>query len=431
MKLVTFFTVQSFTNNTWLDNKLVQLTSKCQEWWADYKYPTIKVDTYTDLYVPDSEWIVIQTAGDIITERDHLWHKLTTIPDDVGLITHLVWYKTDETPHISLQCIILRTSAISNLNFSPYIKESKSFVRSDTDMHHGDSPYEITHGDTISRMQYGIGTDIINQVLTNGFKVINFDNDWRFGSNTWPVVVPYQVQEILNQFNWPHYPSRGFCFPTVGTNLFAKALEELTIYPNLDPSQIMLIGLLQGIIDLQTTKVINILHWDIVPQTTEASHVITPANGFLGETIALRTGAKKITFYDVNPNNLEFKKSLYNVWNEQDYIRYATTWATERNLITEPKWNSSKEVADEFNFEDIAKNWDYFKSLEVSFVLLDIIQDPDNFASLITDNSLVHTSTILNYYPITHMLYTSNDVDRAIEIISHKIQQTNSTLVQT
>jgi hypothetical protein len=193
----------------------------------------------------------------------------------------------------------------------------------------------------------------------------------------------------------------------------------------------MLIGLLQGIVELQTTKVINILHWDIVPHITEASHVITPANGFLGETIALRTGATKITFYDVNPNNLEFKKSLYASWDKQDYIGYATAWATEHNLITEPKWDSSKEVADEFKFEDIVSNWDYFKSLEVSFVLLDIVQDADKFASLITDDSVVHTSTILNYYPITHMLHTSNDVNYAIETISRKIQETNSTLVQT
>lgn len=431
MKLVTFFTVKTFTNNKWLDNKLVQLTSKCQEWWADYKYPTITVDSYEDLYTPETEWIVIQQAGDVIIERDHLWHKLSTIPNDVGLITHLVWYAEDAAPHISVQCIIIRTRAISNLNFTPCVKESKSFIRSKLDMHHGDSPYEILHGDTTSTFQYGIGTDIINQVLTNGYRVVNFDNDWRFGSNTWPVVIPAQVKEIFNQFNWSHYPSRGFCFPTVNTDSFAKALEELTIYPNLDPSQIMLIGLLQGIVELQTAKVLNVLHWDIVPNVTEASHIITPANGFLGETIALHTGAKKITFYDVNPNNLEFKKSLYASWDKQDYIGYATAWATQHNLITEPKWDSSKKVADDFKFENIVSNWDYFKSLEVSFVLLDIVQDADKFASLITNDSVVHTSTILNYYPITHMLHTSNDVNRAIETILHKIQETNSTLVQT
>ena len=431
MKLVTFFTVKTFTNNEWLDNKLVQLTSKCQEWWADYKYPTVVVDNYADVYMPESEWLVIQTAGDVIIERDHLWHKLSTIPDDIGLITHLVWYSADETPHISPQCIILRTSAISKLNLDPCIKESNMFARSSTDMHHGNSPYEIKQETTIALLEYGFGTDIINQVLSNGYRVVNFDDDWRFGSNTWPVTVPTAVQQIFNQFNWSHYPSRGFCFPLVGTELFAKALAELVIYPELDPSQTMLIGLLQGIVELQTAKVVNILHWDIVPNINEAQHVITPANGFLGEAIALRTGAKKITFYDVNPNNLAFKESLYTTWNKDNYIQYANEWATSRNLITEPKWNSSKEVATEFNFDEIVNNWDHFRSLDVEFVLLDIVKDADKFASLITDDTVVHTSTILNYYPITHMLHDSSNVTYAIETISRKVQQTNSTLVQT
>jgi len=109
MKQVIFITVKISTESEWLNDKMLQLTLAGQHQLSEGKYPIYVVDKYEDInqYMDQAEWLFVETAGDIIINRDHLWKKLHNIDQSVGVIGHLMWYPEDPTPHLHEQCFIL------------------------------------------------------------------------------------------------------------------------------------------------------------------------------------------------------------------------------------------------------------------------------------------------------------------------------------
>lgn len=429
MSKVIFCTVRNFTSNQWLDEKLFQLTHTCQKWWADHQYPTVIVEKLEDLnqYLNQAEWLVVQTAGDIILERSHLWDKLHSISDDVGFIGHIAWYD-DVAPRVHPQCFILRTAAVKSLVFDTTY--GISFTKSEDDLHQGHSPAEVflNPGTVVS---YGIGTNILQQVLLSGYRTLTFDRDWRYGTLESNRIIPHldSVQSILDTVGIPKLPSRGFCFPEINTDKFANALRELTTDPTLDTSQQVFIELFKNILSFINNNVVSVLHWDFAPDVNLADKVICPAGGFLGETIAIRTGAKKIVFYDINKHTVEFKKSLYTEWDGKDYFSYASDWASKRNLITEPRTLVSQDISEKHlnSINDIVNNWQYFKTLNVEFIYCDIVKNPKEISSRIVSNTVVHTSNILGYYLPSAIAYTTSQIEEARKIIKLAVDNTNST----
>ena len=414
---------------------MLQYTHANQIWWADNQYKCVIVDTYADLnqYLDQADWLVVQTAGDTIMERTHLWNKLHSIEDSVGFIGHLVWYHGLPTPHIHPQCFILRTCAVKELAFNETTSDVKVFTRSKEDMHQGKAPLELFLTDTTVNTQCGFGAKVLEQILLNGYRTINFDYDWRFGDSTCPIELSDNFKNILKDLGWPSPPTRGFCYPENNPDLFEKALKDFVVYDGLDISQQLYIEVIQKVVDLQNNKVVNILNWDFCNTTSQHDHIICPAGGLFGEITALKTSAKRITFYDINKHTIEFKKSLYTEWNGIDYIEYAKNWATERNLITEPRWKKAQELAlgQDTDISSVLNNWDYFKSLEVDFVYCDIIADVSSLLNCITTNSLLHTSTILNYYPVSMITHTTSDIDNVRNKISDRVEKTNSIWTET
>ena len=429
---VIFCTVKNSTNSDWLDSKLLRITHSCQLWWADRQYPAYIVDTYSDLnrYIDQADWLVVQTAGDVIVESNHLWHKLHNIPDDVGLIGHLVSYEGDAVPHLHPQCFIVRTKAIKELKFDPCVLNGFTFTKSKEDLHQGHAPLEIFLDKPAENINYGFGTQLLEQVLSNGYRVTNFDLDWRYGAKTVPHAET--ITKVLEQFNMPSVPSRGFCFPENNTEQFEQALQNLESNSKLDPSQQIIIEIFKHSKELQNTEVVNILNWDECPNVKSADQVVCIAGGFLAETIALRTGATKLILYDINPWTVDFKQSLYTHWDGKDYLAYAEQWATERNLITEPYIGRAYQKAEEDPFmKEIISRWDYFKTLDVEFICLDLIEDIDIFVNLIGNNSVVHTSTILGYYLVSAISHTADEIEFARIAINAMINQTNSYWSET
>ena len=431
MSKVLFITVRNYTSSSWLNDKLLQLTHTCQQWWADRKYDTVIVDTYNDInqYLDKAEWLVVQTAGDISLEQNHLSDKLHSIPDDIGFIGHLVWYPSDQTPHFHPQCFILRTVAVTQLHFEPAVTGGYTFIKSGEDMHQGHAPLEIFLDNKNSKIGYGFGTRILEQILTNKYRTINFDRNWRFNIPEERRIFPEvdTIRPILDLYGIPRLPSRGYCFPELDTHGFESSLRKLELAsPNLDNSQEILILLFRAILGFTNNGAVNILNWDSIPQVDSVDSVVCTAGGFLGESIALRTNAKSIVFYDINPHTVEFKKSLYTEWDGKDYFAYAEKWAADRMLTIEPKSSISQQNAAKMSINPIINNWEYFRSLDVKFVHCDIIKNTNTIIEHVGNNTLLHTSNILGYYFPTAIAYSTREIIDARDLINKRIMETRS-----
>jgi len=377
------------------------------------KYPIYQVDNYTEInnYLHKAEFLVVVTAGNAIIERDIIWNKLHTIPDNIGMIAHLLQYNPDEIPYIHEQFFILRTEAFSKLDFTAGKDVGCDLVRSQEDMHHGNAPLYVEKGIRIIERNFKFGSKLIIECLDNNFKAYNFDQEWR-----WPTKSNGYVNLPL--------PCRGYCYPDKSTALFSQCLKTLKIVPGLDESQEMFIN---GINQAMKFQVLNAVSYDEVP-VVATDHIVAPANGFLGEMMAVKSKANKITFYDVNKNNIEFKKHLYANWDGIDYNKFATDWAMDRELAIEPVLDTTQQMSLERypDIEEFYQNWKNWKPT-VEFIHCDLIGNPERITSKLTPTSVIHTSTILTIFPFSHIIYESADLDN----VKNLIKLSNCTWIQS
>lgn len=419
MKKVIFITVQISTDSTWLNNKMLQLTQASQSQLSNGTYPIVVVDNYEEInsYMDQADWLLIRTAGDLAINTDHLWNKLHNIPEDVGIVGHIIWYPEQSVPHLHEQCFIINTRAFKDkLSFNSYNDIGLEFGRSAEDMNDGHAPVSVhLTGNTINR-EMTFGSSIIEKSLLNGYRVVNFDEHWRYPTdNQW-----ISVKDLIEDLNFdPKFriASRGYFYPTIGPELFENCLKQLTVTDELEDTQRMIISIIRKFLLYQY---VNIWQWDGYSPHIQADTVISPANGLLGETMALSSNAKKIVFYDLNPNNIEFKKALYTKWNGTDYSAFATKWAQDRSLDIEPILESSKKEAEQ-NKEtniNVFNNWDKLKSLDIEFHSVDFLENIDMLLNK-EHNFYLHTSTILNSFIITNIKHSVEEIRR----MRNKIEQ--------
>ena len=409
MNQVIFITVRISTKSNWLNAKMLQLTQSSQYQLSEGKYPIVIVDNYDQIndYLNQAKWLVVQTAGDIVVNRDHLLDKLHKISEDVGLVGHLIWYPEDNVPHLHEQCFIINTSAFDYLDFNESNDSGVSFIRGIGDMNDGHAPVSVHLGGNIVDRNLGFGTKIIEQALAKKYSVINFDEEWRYPhDHQW-----INVKDLIEELNFdPKFrvASRGYFYPNIGPELFEDCLKNLTVTKDLEMSQQMIISIIKKFLSY---RYLNMWQWDNHEPHIQSDIVISPANGLLGETMAITSRARKIIFYDLNPNNIEFKKALYNIWDGHDYTAFASSWAANNNLDIEPELESAQSQAEEqreFNLA-VLKEWNYIKSLEVEFHCLDFLSNID---MLLKDNKnfYLHTSTILNSFIITNIKYSTEEI---------------------
>jgi len=416
---VIFIIVPSYSNNKWLDAKMMQITKAFISILNLDNAPVEIVSTYNDInnYLDKAEYIVVSTAGNVIIERDHLYNKIHSIPSTVGLLGHLLQFKENETPYFHEQFFIINTKAFTHLDFSNYNAIAPKLLRSEEDMHDGHAPLYLTLGEE-TELIGKFGTKIILDCLQAGYEVRNFDQDWRYPTlaNDYITVKDYKL------------PTRGYCYPKLHSDLFAECLRTLTLDPNLDESQMLFITATKQILDF---KVLNVWQYDPTPIVNSSKKVVSTANGMLGEIIAWNSGATSITFYDKNPNNIEFKKHLYANWNGIDYDTFAKDWAESKGLALEPTFDIDIEKSIKPKEEvsaSIFLDWNEWKKrVTVNFLHCDIISSIDELLVYLDNNAIIHTSTILNIFPFTSILYDED----TIEDVRKKITNTKARWIES
>jgi hypothetical protein len=415
---VIFIIVPSYSNNNWLNAKMMQITKAFISILNLDDAPIEVVDTYADInnYLDKADLLVVSTAGNVIIERDHLYNKIHSVPSTVGLIAHLLQFKEHETPYFHEQFFIINTRAFKHLDFDDYVSIAPKLIRSEEDMHDGHAPLYVTLGEDTD-IAGKFGTKIMLDCLQAGYEVRNFDQDWRYPSlaNDYVTVKDYKL------------PTRGYCYPKLHSDLFAECLRTLTLDNSLDEAQMLFITAAKQVLDF---KVLNYWQYDDVSSVKPTQHVICPATGFLAELLAIKSGATRITFYDINKNNLEFKKHLYSSWNGIDYESFATLWASERGLSMEPTFELDMEKAKEPIAQTTAQifnQWNTWRNIKVDFVHADLIKDIGKVLTYVDDTCIIHTSTILGIYPFTAIVHSEMD----IEIAKDAIKQTHAQWIRS
>lgn len=404
-----FVLVPSFSDSAWLNNKMMQITKSFISI-TNKGYPIEVVESYDAInqFLDKAEFIVVATAGTVILEPDHIWSKLHSIPDNVGLLANLLQHQTDITPYFHEQFFIIRTAAFRNLNFNNGHSIGKELCRSIEDMHGGWAPLFITLKNKNVKRHNKFGTQLIEECLENNYVVSNWDADWR-----------YPKDRLRQQL-----PSRGFCYPTRVTRKFEKALKSLTVEEGLDDAQSLFIKLINELLEF---NVLNAWHFEEPVKFGYLDTVISPATGFLGELIALNAGSKNLILYDTNSNNIEFKKHLYEHWDGKDYNSFVLEWCKDKEIAIEPLMDSDLEISNLYKENVEARlflKWKEWKNnTHVTFLEINLLDNTQEFLDLIKDDTLLYTSTILSRYPMTHIKYSEEEIKNTKEKIIKTINK--------
>jgi hypothetical protein len=414
-KRVIFIIVKCSTDDEWLNSKMLQITRSSQEHLVNGRYPTVVLDDYSQInsYLNKADYLFVQTAGDYILDFDHIWNKLHSIPEDVGLISHITWNVNSYTPFMEEQCFIINTKAIRNLDFSSSINTGRKFIRSKEDLHDGHAPLwvdlsteqEVTHGK--------FGTKVMYEIIRNGYKVRNFDLSWRYADTS-----------KIPVLDLGRLPTRGYFYPKIATKVFSQCLKDLTVNTMLDEAQSMAITVINKILKFDY---INALYWDDIVKS-KFDTVIAPANGLIAETLAYFNGAKKIIIYDINPSNIEFKKYLYDNFDGRDYEKFYTDYARQRNLGIEPNDVIIENLGEHIKSDnrEVLAHWDEIKKIEKEFVLGDLYDTLPQIIEHIDSKTLIHTSTILGFYIFSNILHDQNEIDLAVKTLTKKVKDTGA-----
>ena len=404
-----FIIVPSFSKSKWLNNKLLEVTRTFVNLANVGNCDVYEISDYNDIenYKDAAELLVVVGAGNIIADRDHFWKKLNTIPEDIGLLGNLLQFKEDKLPYLHEQFFIVRSNLVDNIDFVPETITDCTTARTEESMHGEYAPVEVYLNKDIAKQTAGWGSKLILKTLKEGYRVRNFDDNWRYGGGS--------------RFVQDGIPVRGYVYPKKSTKEFEQAHKSFTLVEGLDESQELYIN---AILDYRKYNSVNIWSWDPTIEGCSAHTVAVPATGFLGEITAYHTSASKIVFYDINKNNLKFKKHLYKNWDGKNYTKFVLDYCKEYNLNTEPESEVDIKDAESFNQhtqELIFNNWQMFKNMEKAYIEVDIIKDSNILLDRLTDGTVLHTSTILQYnvYPFTTILYNKKEIDTVKQLIKN------------
>lgn len=412
---VIFFIVPTCSDNQWLNDKMMQVTESFVSVVNSHdNYPIKIINKFTDLnrYLDQADFLVVMRAGNVILNPSIFLKKLKAIPESIGLIGHIL--KEDyQTPYLHDQMLVIRTAAFKTLIFNSSNDAGFEMVRSSEDMHNGNAPLYVEFTSNMKKRNHKFGTRLLIDCLSNGYRVRNFDLEWRWNLDSNSNIVSLARVNSHLDFILDYFPVKGYCYPEKSTNLFAQALKNLTIYSDLDSAQKIFIAIIKELLEF---NVLNVWEFEQSHAVPNADTVICPAFGFFGETLAIKSGAKKLLFYDKNKNNINFKKDLYNYWNGIDYNAFVNQWIQGKNLKLEPIFDVDKPCKDYAQLqaeENIFPIWSTWKnSLEIQFKHCDLILDFDNILLEKENTTLLHTSTILNVYPLSSILYDRSTIEQ-------------------
>ena len=217
---------------------------------------------------------------------------------------------------------------------------------------------------------------------------------------------------------------RYYLEPEINPELLNQCFKTLTIDDNLTNIQKKFLTDLKNHIENQ--NIIATIHYNTIPKNFQSADlIISPAFGFMAESMAWYNVAEKIIFYDISPAKIEFKKYLYEHFDGKRYQEFYTEYAKNNNLIIEKIPNTANtEFHNQHN--TVLANWTHFKNLEKEYIVGDIFNIIDQLLSKMTENTILHTSTILGDYPISHALHDRKEFYEVIDKITKRASETNS-----
>jgi hypothetical protein len=395
---------------------MMQLTKSAVAIINTDRFPVKILSSYAEIndYLDQAELLVVFTAGTVILEKDHIRDILLNgISDSIGLMGHLLQFSSEITPQLDEQFFIIRTKAFKHLDFTIGDEIETKLIRSNSSEHDDHSPSWFKLADGKEKRITEFGTHLIVDCLLNGYKTSNFTQEWRF---------PETKNKLINVDRFD-YPAHGSFYPKENTELFSKALKTLEVLPGLNISQEMGIVAMNSILEF---NILNARHTETIDICRDAEVVVCPATGFLPEICAVKSNANVIIIYDKNPNNIEFKKHLYDNWDGNDYDKFASEYAKARNLILEPFFDSDIEKLSDRSVEteEFLSRWKFWKeTVSIKFIHADLIKDIDVILGYVNENTIIHTSSILTMYPLTAFVYDQDEIDAVRKKIAMKNSQ--------
>lgn len=418
---VIFIIVPSFSKSDWLNRKMMAITKCFIEQLSMEKYDVEVVSSYDEInnFKDKADLLVVSTAGNVIVDRDHLLQMIENFPSSVGIMGHIIQYEDDVLPYLHEQFFIINTNAVETIDLTEQEDFGFFLSRSSEDMHDGHAPLYVTLGGEKIKRLCKFGTRLMSDSLMNGYEVRNFDNGWRYPKTSNQYV-------SLDKFNIK-IPARGYCYPLLNTDIFETAIKSRTVLPELDEAQQMFISAMNEVLNF---NVLNVYHYEFPPPLNKSSKVITTANGFIGELMALESQASEIVFFDINKNNLDFKKYLYENWNGHDYESFAKDYAHKFSLHIEPAFVLDQILASPY-IEQVNQQlfpiWRQWKDrCTLKFIHCDLIVDYQKIIKEITFGSILNTSTILSVYPFTVYVHDIESLKIVKDKILSRVTETQS-----
>lgn len=418
---VIFIIVPSFSKSDWLNRKMMEITTCFIKQLSMDKYDVEIVSCYEEInkFKDKADLLVVSTAGNVIVDRDHLLEMIENFPEDVGVMGHIIQHDHDILPYLHEQFFIINTRAVGSIDLREQEDYGFFLHRSQEDMHDGHAPLYVTLSEDRVERQCKFGTRLMSDSLINGYQVRNFDQQWRYPKTDNQYV-------SLDKIN-VKVPSRGYCYPLLNTDIFENAIKTKTVLPQLDEAQQMFILAMNEVLNF---KVLNVWHYEFPPPLKKSNKVITTANGFIGELMALESEASEIVFFDINKNNLDFKKTLYEEWNGENYEKFARDYAKQFSLNIEPAFILDQMLASPY-IEQVKKQifpiWNQWKNkCSIKFIHCDLIVDYKKIIDEITVGSILNTSTILSVYPFTVYLHDKESLEIVKDKILSRVNETQS-----
>lgn len=403
MSRVIFFIVKNYSDTEWLAKKMLQITeASVNTLNINNQNPIITVSNFQEIkkYKNYADLFVIFAIGNILIDRDHFWNKIYSIPEDIGVLGNIIMHQEDSIPRLDPQCIIVKSELYEYLNDHNFESKGHAILRSAADMHNGYAPEEVFLSYETKNNYYQFGSYLIEQSLLSGYRVRNFDNDWRYGHTNFLTTTQ-------------GYPNRSFLYPHKNSKQFEECYKKMKVSNNLDDSQVKF---LNAVKQLTKLDILNVWQYEESPYVSQnIKTVISPACGFLGELCAIKNNASTLVLYDINHYNIDFKRRLYTDWNEKDYEEFANDYCIKKNLKKEPLSYNDRIQSESYKQESIKKILNNFREFsqntKIIILELDLIKEFDKLLKYVTEDSLLLTSTILDEYTFTSLFYDIDDIE--------------------
>jgi len=150
---------------------------------------------------------------------------------------------------------------------------------------------------------------------------------------------------------------------------------------------------LTAISDYEKSKDIFLLNTEPIPKINSAIAIAGLASGTMTANLAYNSCARKIIFFDYNQNSLDFQKELIQT-NDRKKV-----YVDQLDNLTLGYNKASLSDIDNLPFFEINNYYDYLKTVEVQFLLIDIRknEDVELLFNAIPKNGILWISNVLTY----------------------------------